>query len=89
MAYRSPSLPRAWMCPQSNSFRIPMICSSVNRFRFKRSSPWSFFRKTHSRSGPFYGGKVTPNCNVAAFSLQANVAVRAAGRARSEWLCRI
>jgi len=35
-----------------------MICSSVNRFRFVVSSPPSFYRKTHSRSGPFYGGEV-------------------------------
>ena len=45
--------------PASDSFRIPMICSSLNCFRFMLSSPWSFYRKTHSRSGPFYGGKVT------------------------------
>ena len=29
---------------------------TVNRFRFMLSSPWSFFRKTPARSGPFYGG---------------------------------
>ena len=33
--------------------------SSVNRFRFMVSSPPSFYRKTHSRSGPFFGGEVT------------------------------
>ncbi len=36
-----------------------MICSSVNHFRFMVSSPPLLYRKTHSRSGPFYGGEVT------------------------------
>ncbi len=47
------------LAPASDSFRIAMICSSLNRFRFLVSPPGSFYPKTHSRSGPFYGGKVT------------------------------
>ena len=48
-----------FLAPASDSFRILMICSSVNRFRFRVSSPPLLYRKTHSRCGPFYGGEVT------------------------------
>ena len=36
-----------------------MIYSSLNRFRFMVSPPGSFYLKTHSRSGPLFGDKVT------------------------------
>ncbi len=45
--------------PASCSFKMPMICSSVNRWRFTRDLPQiNIMRKSHRADGSVFGGKV-------------------------------